>query len=60
VRLQYHGREVQDGDRFVLAITSYRYAGGDGYDMFRGCELIDADPTPIAEHIVRYLREHGE
>lgn len=55
VRLKYGGRDILPEDSFTLCITNYRRAGGDGYGMFRACELLEADPVPVAEHIVEYL-----
>ena len=55
VRLQYGGRDILPEDSFTLCITNYRRAGGDGYGMFRACELLKADPVPVAEHIIGYL-----
>lgn len=60
VRLDYRGAKVRPDDSFVLCITNYRRAGGDGYDMFRHCELLSTDPTPVAEHMIRYLRNLGQ
>jgi 2',3'-cyclic-nucleotide 2'-phosphodiesterase (5'-nucleotidase family) len=34
--LSYQGRLVTDSDRFVLALDSYRAAGGGGYEMLAG------------------------
>ena len=55
VRLRYGGRDILPEDSFTLCITNYRRAGGDGYGMFRACELLEADPVPVAEHIIGYL-----
>ena len=55
VSLEYHGKKVEDSDLFTLCITSYRYAGGDGYDMFRSCPLLWADNVTIAERLADYL-----
>lgn len=60
VRLNFRGKEIRPEDSFVLCITNYRKAGGDGYDMFRSCELLSADPTPVAEHMIRYFRRLGQ
>lgn len=60
VRLNYQGAAIRPEDSFVLCITNYRKAGGDGYDMFRNCELLSADPTPVAEHMIRYFRSLGQ
>ena len=44
---------------FSLCVTNYRRAGGDGYAMFRDCPLLLADGTPMAEHLLSWLRQYG-
>ncbi|HET7039936.1 MAG TPA: 5'-nucleotidase C-terminal domain-containing protein [Gemmatimonadales bacterium] len=38
--LSYQGRLVTDQDEFVLALSSYRQAGGGGYDMLAGLPVV--------------------
>lgn len=57
--LRRQGRDIDPEDAFSLCITNYRRAGGDGYHMFRSCPLLFADETPMAEHLLSWLRENG-
>jgi len=40
VSLYRHGRPVDDADRFVVALNSFRAAGGGGYAMWRRAERL--------------------
>lgn len=54
-KLQFQGRDVRPKDCFTLCITNYRRAGGDGYEMFRSCRPLKADPVPVVEHMIEFL-----
>lgn len=58
-KLCYNGRPVTDTDSFSLCINSYRYAGGDGYSMFRECEVIKEYREMVSEIILEAL-ESGQ
>lgn len=55
--LNYDGKPVEPADTFTICITSYRRAGGDGYDMFRKAELLSMDAVPMAERMIQFLRQ---
>lgn len=59
LHLKFNGKEIYQEDVFRLCITNYRYAGGEGYEMFRKCRLVEADSLPMSEHVICYLKTHG-
>lgn len=58
-KLRREGRDIRPEDHFTLCITNYRRAGGDGYEMFRSCQLIKADPVPVVEHLIEFMEGYS-
>ncbi|MBR2824882.1 MAG: bifunctional metallophosphatase/5'-nucleotidase [Solobacterium sp.] len=57
VELKYLGNDVQDSDRFTIAVNSYRASGGGNFEMMRNCPTVKEYPTDIVELIADYILE---
>lgn len=54
--LRHAGRPVADADRFVLATSSYRLAGGGGYAAAQAARVILRSATPTREIVLAHVR----
>ncbi|HEX5855529.1 MAG TPA: bifunctional UDP-sugar hydrolase/5'-nucleotidase [Thermoanaerobaculia bacterium] len=57
--LAFHGRSVAPGDRFTLAVNSYRAQGSGGYTALKGARVVKDIPDEIRELLIARLRELG-
>ena len=57
--LTFQGRPIRPEQTFNIAINSYRFAGGDGYDMFAGCPVVSRAELEVREIVIDYLRRRG-
>lgn len=57
--LRFRGRDVKDGDRFSLAVNSYRAQGAGGYGMLAGAKVLRAYNDEVRELLVERLRAAG-
>lgn len=55
--LRHLGRPVADGDRFVLATSSYRLARGGGYAAAEAARVIHRSPFPTRDIVMGHVRE---
>lgn len=53
------GRPVLDGDTFTLALNNYRQAGGGGYDMIAGAEVVYDRQEDIRDLLIAEVRRRG-
>ena len=58
--LRYRGRDVKDGDRFSLAVNSYRAQGSGGYTALKGSKVLRTYNDEIRELLVERLRSLGK
>src|SRR5690606_36588906 len=54
-----NGRPVRDTDSFTLALNNYRQAGGGGYDMIAGAEVVYDRQEDIRELLIAEVRRRG-
>jgi 2',3'-cyclic-nucleotide 2'-phosphodiesterase/3'-nucleotidase len=59
VRLEFQGRPLTPDQKLRLAVNSYRYAGGGGYQMFRSEKIIRRERREIRELLIEYVRQAG-
>ncbi len=59
-RLQYHGRDVQPGDSFTMAVNNYRQSGGGAYAMLAGAPVIYERDTDIRQLIIAEIERAKE
>ena len=57
--LAFRGRPVAPGDRFTLAVNSYRAQGSGGYTALRGARVVKDVPDEIRELLIARLKELG-
>src|SRR5690606_18872505 len=57
--LERDGAPVRDGDVFTLALNNYRQAGGGGYDMIAGAEVVYDRQEDIRGLLITEVRERG-
>ncbi len=57
--LMFRGRPVKSGDRFTLAVNSYRAQGSGGYAALRGVKIVKVVQDEIRELVIARLRELG-
>jgi 2',3'-cyclic-nucleotide 2'-phosphodiesterase (5'-nucleotidase family) len=57
--LAFHGRPVAPGDRFTLAVNSYRAQGSGGYTALKGARVVRDLPDEIRELLIARLKELG-
>ena len=53
------GRPVRPGDRFTLAVNSYRAQGGGGYSALRNARVVKSVPVGIRDLLIESLRAAG-
>ncbi len=58
--LRFRGRDVKDGDRFTLAVNSYRAQGAGGYTALKGSKILRTYADEIRELLVDRLRASGK
>ena len=58
VDMRYQGEEVRDGDRFVLAVNSYRAFGGGPYPSPATKQIVYAGHDSIRDLLSRYITEN--
>jgi 2',3'-cyclic-nucleotide 2'-phosphodiesterase/3'-nucleotidase len=58
-QLRFRGRDVKDGDRFTLAVNSYRAQGSGGYVALRGAKVLRTYNDEVRELLVDRLRAAG-
>jgi len=59
VRLEFQGRPITPDQKLRLAVNSYRYAGGGGYQMFRGEKILRRERRQIRDLLINYVRQAG-
>ncbi len=57
--LSFHGRPVAPGDRFTLAVNSYRAQGSGGYAALKGARVVKDIPDEIRELVIARLKKLG-
>jgi 2',3'-cyclic-nucleotide 2'-phosphodiesterase/3'-nucleotidase len=57
--LRFKGRDVADGDRFSLAVNSYRAQGAGGYTALVGAKVLRTYNDEVRELLVERLRKAG-
>jgi 2',3'-cyclic-nucleotide 2'-phosphodiesterase (5'-nucleotidase family) len=57
--LTREGAPVRDSDTFTLALNNYRQAGGGGYDMIAGAEVVHDRQEDIRELLIAEVRRRG-
>jgi 2',3'-cyclic-nucleotide 2'-phosphodiesterase (5'-nucleotidase family) len=57
--LAFHGRPVAPGDRFTLAVNSYRAQGSGGYTALKGAKVVKEVQDEIRELLIARLKELG-
>jgi 2',3'-cyclic-nucleotide 2'-phosphodiesterase (5'-nucleotidase family) len=57
--LAFHGRPVAPGDRFTLAVNSYRAQGSGGYTALKGAKVVKEIQDEIRELLIARLKELG-
>lgn len=55
--LTYQGKPVADGQKFTMALNSYRQNGGGGYTMLKGAPVKQNVYTEIRELMIDYVKE---
>ncbi|GAA2401868.1 5'-nucleotidase C-terminal domain-containing protein [Streptomyces glaucosporus] len=60
VNLAFQGREVADGDRFVLAVNNYRANGGGNFPHIASAKQVWANSEEIRNTIITWVQAHGE
>jgi 2',3'-cyclic-nucleotide 2'-phosphodiesterase (5'-nucleotidase family) len=58
--LRRDGRAVGDDEVFLVAINSYRAAGGGGYSVWKGCPRVAESETSLRELLIEDARRKGE
>jgi 2',3'-cyclic-nucleotide 2'-phosphodiesterase/3'-nucleotidase/5'-nucleotidase len=53
------GRPVRDDESFTLALNNYRQAGGGGYEMIAGAEVVYDRQEDIRELLIAEVRRRG-
>ncbi|HEY9723700.1 MAG TPA: 5'-nucleotidase C-terminal domain-containing protein [Oscillatoriaceae cyanobacterium] len=56
--LTYQGKPVTDGEKFSLALNSYRQNGGGGFTMLKDAPVQQAVPTGIRDLLIDYVQTH--
>ena len=57
--LAFRGRPVPPGDRFTLAVNSYRAQGSGGYTALKGAKVVKEIQEEIRELLIARLKELG-
>ena len=57
--LTFRGRPVKSGDRFTLAVNSYRAQGSGGYAALKGAKVVKFVTDEIRDLVIARLRELG-
>jgi 2',3'-cyclic-nucleotide 2'-phosphodiesterase/3'-nucleotidase len=57
--LTFRGRPLKSGDRFTLAVNSYRAQGSGGYAALKGAKVVKFVTEEIRELVIARLRELG-
>ena len=57
--LAFRGRPVAPGDRFTLAVNSYRAQGSGGYTALKGAKVVKEIQEEIRELLIARLKELG-
>ena len=60
LNLAVRGRPVSPGDSFTLALSSYRQAGGGGYDMLRGAPVVYDKGENIRDLLATEIRGRAQ
>ena len=57
--LMFRGRPVKSGDRFTLAVNSYRAQGSGGYVALKGAKVVKFVTDEIRDLVIARLRDLG-
>jgi 2',3'-cyclic-nucleotide 2'-phosphodiesterase/3'-nucleotidase len=57
--LSFHGQPVKPGDRFTLAVNSYRAQGSGGYTALKGSKVVKVVSEEIRELLITRLKAAG-
>ncbi len=57
--LTFRGRPLKSGDRFTLAVNSYRAQGSGGYAALKGAKVVKFVSDEIRDLVIARLRELG-
>jgi len=57
--LSYQGRKMDPGETFKLVTTNYRAAGGGGYRMFTGTEVLWRSSEEVRNLLIDHIAEQG-
>lgn len=55
VNLRFHGKAVEDGQKFRVAVNNYRAAGSAGYTMFKDARVLWRSNDEIRDLIIEYF-----
>ena len=58
IELSHNGEDVQDKDRFKVALYHFRAGGALGYDMLKQHRPIWRSPLTVREHLFKYLKNN--
>lgn len=59
VDLKYKGSPIDPERGFTVAVNSYRFAGGGGFDMFDPDAVVSPSALGAREILIEYIKEHG-
>jgi 2',3'-cyclic-nucleotide 2'-phosphodiesterase (5'-nucleotidase family) len=59
VDLRFQGQPVRDDQSFTMALNNYRQAGGGGYDMIAGAEVVYDRGEDVRELLIEEVRRRG-
>lgn len=57
--LRYNGAPVRDDQTFTLALNNYRQAGGGGYDMIAGAEVVHDRQEDVRQLLIDEVSRRG-
>jgi 2',3'-cyclic-nucleotide 2'-phosphodiesterase / 3'-nucleotidase / 5'-nucleotidase len=59
VDLRFEGQPVRDDQSFTMALNNYRQAGGGGYDMIAGAEVVYDRGEDVRDLLIEEVRRRG-
>jgi 2',3'-cyclic-nucleotide 2'-phosphodiesterase/3'-nucleotidase len=57
--LRREGRPIGDAETFLVALNSYRAAGGGGYEVWRDCARVEETRASVRDLLVKDARSRG-
>lgn len=56
--LSYKGKTIDPNMVFTVAVNSYRYAGGGGFEVFENAKVIKRLKNNVRELLIEFLKQH--